>query len=100
EKAEALEAVVEHLVPGRGRDARPADEGELLATRVVRLPIEEASAKVRVGPPVDETRDLGLDIWAGVLPFERRPGEPLRDEHTKAATPVPDYVRNYPEDRT
>jgi len=55
EKAKALEAVVEHLVPGRSRDARAADAGELLATRVVRLPIEEASAKIRVGPPIDAT---------------------------------------------
>ena len=100
EKARALEAVVEHLVPGRIRDARPADEGELLATRVVRLPIEEASAKIRSGPPIDDTRDLELDIWAGVLPFERRAGEPIEDEHTKAGTSVPAYVRNYPEGRT
>jgi nitroimidazol reductase NimA-like FMN-containing flavoprotein (pyridoxamine 5'-phosphate oxidase superfamily) len=100
EKAEALEAVVEHLVPGRSREARPADAGELLATRVVRLPIEEASAKIRVGPPIDETSDLAMEIWAGVLPFEKRPGEPIRDEHTKAGIPVPEYVRNYPEGRT
>jgi nitroimidazol reductase NimA-like FMN-containing flavoprotein (pyridoxamine 5'-phosphate oxidase superfamily) len=100
EKAKALEAVVEHLVPGRSRDARAADEGELAATRVVRLPIEEASAKIRVGPPVDEARDLELDIWAGVLPFERRPGEPIPDEHTKKGTPVPRYVTRYPEGRT
>ena len=100
EKAKALEAVVEHLVPGRSRDARAADEGELQATRVVRLPIEEASAKIRVGPPVDETRDLGLGIWAGVLPFERRPGEPLRDEHTREGVLVPEYIKNYPQGRT
>jgi hypothetical protein len=100
EKAKALEAVVEHLVPGRSRDARPADDGELLATRVVRLPIEEASAKIRVGPPVDDTRDLDLDIWAGVLPMERRPGTPIPDEHLKPAIPVPEYVRDYPRDRT
>ena len=99
-KAKALEAIVEHLVPGRTREARAADEGELLATRVVRLPIEEASAKIRVGPPVDDARDLGLPIWAGVLPFEKRPGEPLADEHTKGGTPVPEYVQNYPEGRT
>jgi nitroimidazol reductase NimA-like FMN-containing flavoprotein (pyridoxamine 5'-phosphate oxidase superfamily) len=100
EKAEALEAVVEHLVPGRSRDARAADAGELLATRVVRLPIEEASAKIRVGPPIDETSDLAMDIWAGVLPFEKRPGEPIRDEHTKPSIPVPEYIRGYPEGRT
>jgi len=100
EKAKALEAVVEHLVPGRSRDARAPDEGELLATRVVRLPIEEASAKIRVGPPVDETRDLDLGIWAGVLPFERRPGEPLKDEHTREGIPVPEYIKNYPQGRT
>jgi nitroimidazol reductase NimA-like FMN-containing flavoprotein (pyridoxamine 5'-phosphate oxidase superfamily) len=100
EKARALEAVVEHLVPGRSRDARAPDDGELQATRVVRLPIEEASAKIRVGPPVDETRDLGLDIWAGVLPFERRPGEPLKDEHTREGMPVPDYIEKYPQGRT
>src|SRR3990172_5194220 len=100
EKAKALEAVVDHLVPGRNRDARPADEGELLATRVVRVPIEEASAKIRVGPPIDDARDLDLDIWAGVLPFERRAGEPIADEHTKEGIPIPGYVKNYPEGRT
>ena len=100
EKARALEAVVEHLVPGRSRDARPADDGELLVTRVVRLPIDEASAKVRVGPPIDEARDLALDIWSGVLPFDRRAGEPIRDENTKEGVPVPDYIKSYPEGRT
>lgn len=100
EKAEALEALVEHLVPGRTRDARAADAGELSATIVVRLPIDEASAKIRTGPPLDEDRDLSLDVWAGVLPFVRRPGEPVADEHTKNGTPVPDYVRRYPEGRT
>jgi hypothetical protein len=92
EKARALEAIVEHLVPGRKRDARAADEGELRATLVVRVPIEEASAKVRTGPPVDEERDLKLPVWAGVLPFERHAGEPVADEFTKEGTPVPDYV--------
>jgi uncharacterized protein len=100
EKAKALEALVEHLVPGRTRDARAADAGELAATIVVRLPIEEASAKIRTGPPVDDERDLSLDIWAGVVPFVRRPGEPVPDEHTRNETPVPDYVVRYPEGRT
>ncbi|MGH9323627.1 MAG: pyridoxamine 5'-phosphate oxidase family protein [Vicinamibacteria bacterium] len=100
EKAKALEAIVEHLVPGRSRDARAADDGELLATRVVRLPIEEASAKIRVGPPVDETRDLDLDVWAGVLPFERRPGPPIADELMRKDTPVPEYILGYRHSRT
>jgi uncharacterized protein len=100
EKAEALEALVEHLVPGRTRDARAADAGELAATTVVRLPLTEASAKIRSGPPVDEDRDLSLEIWAGVVPFVRRPGEPVPDDHTRSDTPVPDYVRRYPEGRT
>jgi hypothetical protein len=99
EKAKALEAVVEHLVPGRNKDARAADEGELKATLVVRVPIDEASAKVRTGPPVDEERDLELPIWAGVVPFERHVGEPIVDEYTKEGTPVPDYVRRYPSGR-
>jgi uncharacterized protein len=100
EKAAALEALVEHLVPGRIRDARPADAGELAATMVVRLPIDEASAKIRTGPPVDEDRDLSREIWAGVVPFVRRPGEAVADEHTTKGTPVPDYVLRYPQGRT
>lgn len=100
EKAKALEALVEHLVPGRTRDARAADAGELTATIVLRLPIREASAKIRTGPPVDDDRDLSRDIWAGVLPFVRRPGEPVPDEYTRKETSVPDYVRRYPEGRT
>jgi hypothetical protein len=100
EKAKALVDVVEHLVPGRNRDARAADDGELLATRVVRVPIEEASAKIRVGPPIDDERDLGLDIWAGVLPLESRPGVPVPDEHLKEGIPVPEYVKRYPGGRT
>src|SRR3989304_1501713 len=65
-----------------------------------RSPSVEAGGRTRGGPPIDETRDLELEIWAGVLPFDRRPGEPLRDEHTKEGIPVPEYVRNYPEGRT
>ena len=100
EKNAALEHLVEHLVPGRGAEARGADEGELAATRVVEVPIQDASLKARTGPPVDETRDLSIDIWAGVLPIRLETGEPVRDEHTKADEPVPDYVLNYPQGRS
>ncbi len=78
EKNAALEHLVEHLVPGRGAEARGASEGELAATLVVEVPIAEASAKVRTGPPVDETKDLEIDIWAGVLPLRSRRASPSR----------------------
>lgn len=98
-KNEALEHLVEHLVPGRGAEARGANPGELEATLVVEVPIADASAKMRTGPPVDEKRDLSIDIWAGVVPLELTPGEPLADEHTSADRSVPDYVRSYDKGR-
>ena len=94
-KNAALEHLVEHLVPGRGAEARGANEGELEATLVVEVPIREASLKARSGPPVDETRDLEIDIWSGVLPLALETGEPVPDEHTADGKPVPDYVLNY-----
>ena len=99
EKNAALEHLVEHLVPGRGAEARGASEGELAATLVVEVPIAEASAKVRTGPPVDETKDLEIDIWAGVLPLRFETGEPIADEYTPKDKPVPSYVRDYPQGR-
>lgn len=99
-KNAALEHLVEHLVPGRGADARGANDGELLATRVVEVPIREASLKSRTGPPVDDTKDLAMDIWAGVLPLRFEPGEPVPDEHTPKGKPVPPYVVDYPHGRS
>ncbi|HUP48553.1 MAG TPA: pyridoxamine 5'-phosphate oxidase family protein [Thermoanaerobaculia bacterium] len=93
EKLRALEALVEHVVPGRAADARPPTEEELRATLVLALPITEASAKVRSGGPVDEEEDYALPIWAGVLPMRLIPGEPLADE--RGGVGVPDYVREY-----
>jgi nitroimidazol reductase NimA-like FMN-containing flavoprotein (pyridoxamine 5'-phosphate oxidase superfamily) len=99
DKNAALEHLVEHLVPGRGAEARGANEGELEATLVVEVPIREASLKTRSGPPVDETRDLKIDIWSGVLPLALETGEPVPDEHTADGKPVPEYVLNYPRGR-
>src|SRR2546428_417374 len=69
EKLLALRATVEHVVPGRWDDVRPPEPSELQATTVVALPLEEASAKVRTGPPRDRKDDYDLAVWAGVIPL-------------------------------
>jgi uncharacterized protein len=79
EKLAALEAIVEHIVPGRWAQVRPPDANELKATSVLALAIEEASAKIRVGPPVDDEPDYALPVWAGVIPLSSRPGAPIPD---------------------
>jgi uncharacterized protein len=75
EKLEALRAVVEHVAPGRWAEVRPPNAKELKATAVLRLPIDEGSAKVRTGPPVDDEEDYALPIWAGVVPLRLVAGE-------------------------
>ena len=79
EKLAALRAIVEHIVPGRWGQVRPPDEQELKATAVLALPIEEASAKGRTGPPIDDEEDLPLDAWAGTIPLRTLAGSPLPD---------------------
>jgi uncharacterized protein len=91
EKLRVLAALVEHVCRGRSADARGPNEKELKQTLVLRLPIREASAKVRTGPPGDEPEDYSLPIWAGVLPLSLTPGAPVPDNN--AATP--DYVTRY-----
>jgi|SRR5215211_6334848 len=95
EKLTALEAVAEHLVPGRWQEARLPNRKELNATSVVSIPIQEASAKIRVGPPVDEDEDYALPVWAGVLPLQETPLTPLRDERQSEEVPLPEYVARY-----
>ena len=73
---EALRALTEHIVPGRWPDIRWPNALELKATTVLSLPIEEASAKVRTGDPIDDEEDYEMDVWAGVLPFAN--GDPAR----------------------
>jgi nitroimidazol reductase NimA-like FMN-containing flavoprotein (pyridoxamine 5'-phosphate oxidase superfamily) len=91
EKLRVLAALVEHVCRGRSADARGPNEKELKQTLVLRLPIREASAKVRTGPPGDEPEDYSLPIWAGVLPLALTPGNPVADNN--AATP--EYVTRY-----
>ncbi|HEX9385952.1 MAG TPA: pyridoxamine 5'-phosphate oxidase family protein [Anaerolineales bacterium] len=95
EKLAALQAVTEHLIPGRWREARLPNRKELNATSVVSIKIDEASAKVRVGPPVDEEEDYALPVWAGVLPLQETPLLPVRDEVQSENIPLPDYVARY-----
>jgi nitroimidazol reductase NimA-like FMN-containing flavoprotein (pyridoxamine 5'-phosphate oxidase superfamily) len=79
EKLRALEAIVEHVAPGRGASVRPPSEIELRATRVVTLPLDEASAKVRTGPPKDDEEDYALPVWAGEIPLALQPGPAAAD---------------------
>lgn len=95
EKLAALEAIVEHIVPGRWADVRAPSEKELKATSVLSMRIDEASAKVRSGPPLDDAEDHALPSWAGVIPLvsEARPPQP--DPLLAADIAVPDYVTAY-----
>ena len=95
EKLAALRILAEHILPGRWDDARQPNERELKATSVLRLPIEEFSAKVRTGPPIDDEEDHSFPTWAGVLPLETRVGTAINDPHLDSACAVPGYVRNY-----
>jgi uncharacterized protein len=95
EKGRALEALVEHVAAGRTADARGPNEKELKQTLVLALPIEEGSAKVRTGGPVDDEEDYALPVWAGVLPLRLVPQSPLPDERLRAGIPIPPYVDNY-----
>jgi uncharacterized protein len=85
EKAAALALVVDRLLPGRTADARSPNDAELASTRVVSLPLDEVSAKVRTGGPVDDEKDLGLPVWAGVLPLGLAAGAP----QPEGALPAP-----------
>lgn len=89
EKLAALEAIVEHIVPGRWGEARQPTENELRATAVLALTIDEASAKVRSGPPTDDEDDYGLPVWAGVIPLASVAGAPQPDPRMPARLPLP-----------
>ena len=94
-KLAAFEAIVEHIVPGRWADVRPPSENELRATSVLVFPIEEGSAKIRSGPPVDDVEDYTLPAWAGVLPLLTHVGAPQPDPRLRAGIPAPPYVNAY-----
>jgi hypothetical protein len=95
EKLAALRTIVEHIVPHRWDDSRQPNEKELKATSVLRLPINEFSAKLRVGPPVDDAEDDSFPTWAGVIPMELeiKPGAAIPDDRCKQELPA--YLKNY-----
>ncbi|MGW0564836.1 pyridoxamine 5'-phosphate oxidase family protein [Streptomyces sp. NPDC003016] len=92
ERRTALDALVDHVVPGRSYDSRPADAKELAATAVIRLDLEEVSAKVRTGGPGDEPEDASLPHWAGVVPLVRGHGAPIPADDLDPAVALPDYL--------
>lgn len=95
EKLAALRILSEHIIPGRWDDARQPNERELKATSVLRLPIEEFSAKVRTGPPIDDAEDYSFPTWAGVLPLALQPGAPIPDPNLETSRELPAYIQSY-----
>jgi nitroimidazol reductase NimA-like FMN-containing flavoprotein (pyridoxamine 5'-phosphate oxidase superfamily) len=95
EKRHGLELMVDQIIPGRSRDARPPTEKELRSTMLLRLPLGESSAKVRTGWPLDEEEDYDLEIWAGVIPFTTVTEAPQVDPSLRVDVPMPDYVERY-----
>lgn len=95
EKMEALRLFTEHIMKGRWDDIRWPTEQEMKATTVLALPLEEVSAKVRTGGPIDDEEDYALPTWAGVLPLSTTTAEPVPDARLKPGTEVPGYMKNY-----
>jgi nitroimidazol reductase NimA-like FMN-containing flavoprotein (pyridoxamine 5'-phosphate oxidase superfamily) len=95
EKMQALRVFTEHIMKGRWDDIRQPNEQELKGTTVLALPMEEVSAKLRTGGPIDDEGDYALPVWAGVLPLPVTPAEPIPDTRLNAETPVPNYMRGY-----
>jgi uncharacterized protein len=92
QRLQALELFTEKLVPGRWADVRPPSRQELKGSKVLSLPLDEASAKVRMGPPIDDDEDYDLPVWAGVLPLATEVAEPQPDPRLDPAIETPGYV--------
>lgn len=95
EKLEALRIMSEHIIAGRWAESRQPNEKELKATLVMRLPITEFSAKVRQGPPIDDEEDYDFPTWAGVIPLQMMPGDPIPDPRLNSAQRIPVYAQHY-----
>jgi len=95
EKLAALRILSEHILPGRWDDSRQPNERELKQTSVLRVPIDEFSAKVRQGPAIDDEEDYSFPTWAGVVPLEMVAGKPIDDARLLPGKAAPDYARHY-----
>jgi nitroimidazol reductase NimA-like FMN-containing flavoprotein (pyridoxamine 5'-phosphate oxidase superfamily) len=95
EKLSALRLLSEHIIPGRWKDSRQPNERELKATSVLRVPIEEFSAKVRQGPAIDDEDDYSFPTWAGVVPLEMVAGAPIDDARLLPGQASPEYAKRY-----
>jgi nitroimidazol reductase NimA-like FMN-containing flavoprotein (pyridoxamine 5'-phosphate oxidase superfamily) len=95
EKMEALRALTEHIVPGRWAEVRWPYENEMRATLVLRLVINEVSAKVRTGGPIDDEADYALEVWAGEIPIRTLASDPVADRRMQPGIEPPPYVWNY-----
>jgi uncharacterized protein len=100
QKLAALRVLSEHIIAGRWDDVRQPNDRELKATSVLRVPIEEFSAKVRTGPPIDDAEDYSFPCWAGVVPLEIKAAPPIDDAKLDPKRSVPGYARNYSRSRT
>ncbi len=94
-KWEALQVFTEHVARGRWQEVRQPSEKELQSTTVLAIPLEEVSAKVRTGPPIDDEEDYALPVWAGVLPLDLTPQAPVADDRLPKEIAVPESVRRY-----
>jgi nitroimidazol reductase NimA-like FMN-containing flavoprotein (pyridoxamine 5'-phosphate oxidase superfamily) len=94
-KLAALREFFEHIAPGRWDDVRKPNHKELAQTAMIEIPLDEASAKLRTGPPVDEEEDYELGVWAGLIPFASEPKPPVDDPKLGYEIELPDYLTSY-----
>jgi len=95
EKRRQLDLFVDGLWPGRTNEIRPITDQELKATTVLSMRIDEGSAKIRSGPPIDDEEDYALPVWAGVVPVRQVAGDPIPDPRLAPGTPVPEHIRSF-----
>src|SRR5215813_6156496 len=95
EKEAALLALSEHMIRGRWADVREPTEEELIQTTVLSMPLQEVSAKIRTGPPLDDEEDYAMNVWAGVVPLKLVAGEPINDPRLPEGIEAPEYARSY-----